>query len=176
MKNNLILTGALFLVLYGSHAGYADASHGAPGTFSVIAAKHGKEPRIVGERFARTELYFGTARSDNHPPVSEAEFQDFLDTKIIPAFPDGLTLLKGMGQFRGATVQVEYLACAVSGDLADTVAIERSEVRLVDQNKPAAMALHVTHIFRKEDGAWKLVLRHADPLMGKAAPATVLQK
>jgi ketosteroid isomerase-like protein len=76
----------------------------------------------------------------------------------------------------GAKVQVEYLASAVSGELAYTVAIERSEVRLVDQDTPAAMALRVTHIFRKEDGAWKLVLRHADPLIEKTAPATVLQK
>jgi ketosteroid isomerase-like protein len=76
----------------------------------------------------------------------------------------------------GAKVQVEYLASTVSGDLAYTVAIERSEVRLVDQDKPVPMALRVTHLFRKEDGAWKLVLRHADPLMGKTAPATVLQK
>lgn len=76
----------------------------------------------------------------------------------------------------GAKVQVEYLASAISGELAYTVAIERSEVRLVDQDKPVPMALRVTHIFRKEEGAWKLVLRHADPLLGKTAPATVLQK
>jgi ketosteroid isomerase-like protein len=76
----------------------------------------------------------------------------------------------------GAKVKVEYLASAVSGDLAYTVAIERSEVRLVDQDKPVPMALRITHIFRKEDGEWKLVLRHADPLMGKTAPTTVLQK
>jgi ketosteroid isomerase-like protein len=76
----------------------------------------------------------------------------------------------------GATVQVEYLTCAVSGELAYTVAIERSEVRLVDQDTPAAMALRVTHLFRQEEGEWKLVLRHADPLIEKTAPATVLQR
>ena len=68
------------------------------------------------------------------------------------------------------------IACAASGDLAYTVAIERSEVRLVGQEKSAAMALRVAHIFRKEGGEWKLVLRHADPLMDKAPPAAVLQK
>ena len=82
------------------------------------------------------------------------------------------------GRFResGAKVMVEYLSSGVSGDLAYTVAIERSEVRLVDQDKPAPMALRVTHIFRKENGVWKLVHRHADPLINKTAPATVLQK
>jgi hypothetical protein len=66
----------------------------------------------------------------------------------------------------GAKVAVEYLSSGVSGDLAYTVALEHSEVRLVDQDTPAPMALRV----------WKLVHRHADPLMGKTAPATVLQK
>lgn len=76
----------------------------------------------------------------------------------------------------GARVKVEYLSSGSSGDLAYTVTIERSEVRLVDQEKPAPMALRVTHLFRKEGGEWKLVHRHADPLISKTAPATVLQK
>lgn len=76
----------------------------------------------------------------------------------------------------GAKVKVEYLSSGVSGDLAYTVAVERSEARLVDQDKPAPMALRVTLIFRKEDGVWKLVHRHADPLIDKTAPAAVLQK
>ena len=76
----------------------------------------------------------------------------------------------------GAKVQPEYLATVVSGDTAYTVAIERSVVRLADQDQPAAMALRVTHIFRKEPDDWKLVLRHADPLTEKTAPATVLKK
>lgn len=76
----------------------------------------------------------------------------------------------------GAKVKIEYLSSGVSGDLAYTVAIERSEVRLVDQDKQAPMVLRVTHIFRKENGVWKLVHRHADPLIDKAGPATVLQK
>jgi ketosteroid isomerase-like protein len=82
------------------------------------------------------------------------------------------------GRFKesGAKVKVEYISSGASGDLAYTVAIERSEVRLVDQDQPTPMALRVTHLFRKEDGEWKLVHRHADPLMGKTAPATVLQK
>jgi ketosteroid isomerase-like protein len=76
----------------------------------------------------------------------------------------------------GAKVQVEYLASSVSGDLAYTVAIERSEALVLGQDKPAPLALRVTHIFRKEDGLWKLMHRHADPLMDKTAPDAVLQK
>jgi Protein of unknown function (DUF3574) len=49
--------------------------------------------------FARTELYFGTARPDG--VVTHKQFQKFVDEKITPRFPDGLTLVKGHGQFRG---------------------------------------------------------------------------
>lgn len=75
----------------------------------------------------------------------------------------------------GAKVKVEYLSCGVSGNFAYTVTIEHSEVHLAHQDKPIPMALRSNHIFRKEEGAWKLVLRHADPLIAKTAPATVLR-
>jgi hypothetical protein len=49
--------------------------------------------------FFRTELFFGTAKPDG--VVTDEEFFAFLDAVITPRFPDGLTLLKGDGQFRG---------------------------------------------------------------------------
>lgn len=76
----------------------------------------------------------------------------------------------------GTKVRVDYLASNVSGDLAYTVGIERSEPLLAGLDKPAPMALRVTHIYRREDGAWKLVHRHADNLLEKMAVDTVLQK
>ena len=76
----------------------------------------------------------------------------------------------------GARVKVEYLTISVSGNLAYTVAIERSEALIVGQDKSAPMALRVTHVFRKENNTWTLMHRHADPLMDKTAPATVVQK
>ena len=76
----------------------------------------------------------------------------------------------------GAKVEVEYLTKLVSGDMAYTVAIERSNALIIGQDKPAPLALRVTHIYMKEDGAWKLMHRHADPLIEKTAPAAVLQE
>src|SRR5262245_18224760 len=55
--------------------------------------------------FARTELFFGTAKPDG-PPVTDEEFLAFLDEQITPRFPDGLTLLKGDGQFRGESGEI----------------------------------------------------------------------
>lgn len=76
----------------------------------------------------------------------------------------------------GARMDVEYLASGESGDLAYTIAIERSTVRVIGEEKPASMALRVTHLFRKEEGVWRLIHRHADPIMGKTAPAATLQR
>ena len=44
-------------------------------------------------------MFFGTAKPDG--VVTDEEFFAFLDQEITPRFPDGLTLLKGDGQFRG---------------------------------------------------------------------------
>jgi hypothetical protein len=57
------------------------------------AARSGAVP------FARTELFFGTARPDG--VVTEDEFRHFIDVEVTRRFPDGLTVLKGDGQFRG---------------------------------------------------------------------------
>jgi hypothetical protein len=48
--------------------------------------------------FVRTELFFGTAKPDG--AVTDEEFKAFVDAEITPRFPDGLTILKGDGQFR----------------------------------------------------------------------------
>ena len=50
--------------------------------------------------FVRTELFFGTAKPDG--VVTPQEFQRFLDSFVTPRFPDGLTVIKADGQFRGA--------------------------------------------------------------------------
>ena len=49
--------------------------------------------------FARTELFFGTAKPDG--VVTEGEFRAFIDHEVTPRFPDGLTVLEAEGQFRG---------------------------------------------------------------------------
>lgn len=60
-----------------------------------------------------------------------------------------------------------------SGDLAYTVAFERGEVS-IDANAPASMTIRVTHIYRRIDGEWYLVNRHADfPPSDQRAPPVV---
>ena len=56
----------------------------------------------------------------------------------------------------------EPVVSEVSGDLAYTVAIERYAAS-ADGRLPASKELRVTHVYRREDGQWKAVHRHADP-------------
>ena len=50
---------------------------------------------------ARTELIFGSERKAL-PPVTDAEWQSFVDDEIAMRFPDGFTLLDGRGEWRGS--------------------------------------------------------------------------
>ena len=51
------------------------------------------------------EAYFGR-NVKSGAPVSEAEWARFMAEVVTPAFPDGLTVLDGMGQWRNAAGQI----------------------------------------------------------------------
>jgi hypothetical protein len=68
----------------------------------VTGAEPPKRPTAASEVWVRTELYFGTNRSDSEP-VTESEFSDFVEREVTERFPDGLTLLTGYGQFRASS-------------------------------------------------------------------------
>jgi hypothetical protein len=59
-------------------------------------------PPFFGELFVRTELYFGSLKPDSSH-VTKEEFELFLHDVITPRFPEGLTLITGLGQFRNAS-------------------------------------------------------------------------
>jgi ketosteroid isomerase-like protein len=63
------------------------------------------------------------------------------------------------------SVRGELIACHVTADLAYTVAIERGSVRPAGGQEFAPKALRVTEIFRHQGTDWKLIHRHADPLV-----------
>jgi ketosteroid isomerase-like protein len=54
----------------------------------------------------------------------------------------------------------ELIAAGASGDLAYAVGYETNEV--VVEGKPGTYTLRSTHVFRREDGEWRTVHRHAD--------------
>ena len=58
--------------------------------------------------------------------------------------------------------EYEVLAAGASGDLAYIVGIEHTTASVAAAG-PKAYSLRVTTIFRREEGAWKVVHRHGDP-------------
>lgn len=69
--------------------------------------------------------------------------------------------------FTGGTMEFEEVTRCVMPDAAWIVGFERAQVQPVGSDEPVAMALRVTTIFRREDGAWKVALRHADRITSK---------
>jgi ketosteroid isomerase-like protein len=63
----------------------------------------------------------------------------------------------------GGETTFEILDMAAGDDVAYWVGFQRARVRFAGAD-PVAMDLRVTEVFRREDGEWKLVHRHADPL------------
>ncbi len=59
-----------------------------------------------GQEHLRTaQLFFGR-NVGAAPAVSEADFRKFMDEEVTPRFPDGLTVMDGGGQWRGAENQL----------------------------------------------------------------------
>jgi len=56
--------------------------------------------------------------------------------------------------------EFEVVAAGASGDLAYTVGYERNQVTMHGQ--PGTYTLRVTHVYRREDGQWRIVHRHGD--------------
>ena len=54
--------------------------------------------------------------------------------------------------------QFEVIAAGASGDLAYTVGYEHNRVTVDGQ--PRTYTLRVTHVYRREEGQWRIVHRH----------------
>lgn len=65
----------------------------------------------------------------------------------------------------------ELVAAGISGDLAYTVGYER-HVTSIDGAAAEPKTLRVTHVYRREDGEWKVVHRHGDERMPDPMAAT----
>ena len=68
--------------------------------------------------------------------------------------------------------EFEVVAAGASGDLAYTVGYEHNKVTVDGQ--PTTYTLRATHVYRREDGQWRIVHRHADFPPTSNGPATFL--
>jgi ketosteroid isomerase-like protein len=79
-------------------------------------------------------------------------------------------------QFKGGAVSYENVTCVVGAELAYTTDIETFNVRVDGMDRPTQWSNRVTHIFRIQDGDWRLVHRHANRLEDQYEPSTRIRQ
>jgi ketosteroid isomerase-like protein len=76
----------------------------------------------------------------------------------------------------GELTNIEIVAKHVTAELAYVVQIERPEAKIGGSEDITPFALRATMIFRPEDGEWKIVHRHADPITTARPAESVIQQ
>ena len=75
----------------------------------------------------------------------------------------------------GEAISFDLIAKEVTPDIAYLVEVERFTAKMGGREDRTPVALRVTSIFRREDDAWRLVHRHADPITSARSPDSVIQ-
>jgi ketosteroid isomerase-like protein len=76
----------------------------------------------------------------------------------------------------GELVDVETVMKYVTPELAYIVRLERSRAKVGGREAVTPFSLRVTMIMRPEDGVWKIVHRHADPIMTAQPTESLIQQ
>ncbi|MFJ9710539.1 DUF3574 domain-containing protein [Streptomyces sp. NPDC101234] len=80
---------------------------GAPAAYTAVADGRPSAAPARGKPYVETTLFFGTARPDGGPAVTDRQFMAFVDKEVTPDFPDGLTVQNGRGQWRDGHGTIE---------------------------------------------------------------------
>jgi ketosteroid isomerase-like protein len=75
----------------------------------------------------------------------------------------------------GRAIKFENFAKRLTADLGYILEIERFEVKVAGSDEVTPVALRVTSIFCPENGTWKLLHRHADPITTARPGESVIQ-
>ena len=76
----------------------------------------------------------------------------------------------------GEFVSAEIIEKNVTPELAYVVEIEQAKAKIGGSEDITPFALRVTMIFRPEEGTWKIVHRHADPITTAQPAESVVQQ
>ncbi|CAN7689631.1 YybH family protein [Mesorhizobium sp. LjNodule214] len=85
------------------------------------------------------------------------------------------TMERAATNFRGGEATgFERISEYATADLGYIIEVERFRSKVGSVDKLVPIALRVTTIFRREQGAWRIVLRHADPITSARPPASIV--
>jgi ketosteroid isomerase-like protein len=76
----------------------------------------------------------------------------------------------------GEVISFDHVMRYETPGLAYTVEVERYKAKVGGGNDVVPVALRVTTIFRPEDGTWKIVHRHADPIASVRPAESVVMR
>ena len=86
------------------------------------------------------------------------------------------TMERAVSQLReGEPNRFERISGHYGTDLAYIVEIERTEMKIGASAEASSVSLRVTTIFRLEDGNWKVLHRHADPITSPRPIESIVQ-
>jgi ketosteroid isomerase-like protein len=86
------------------------------------------------------------------------------------------TLDRAAEKYRdGEVAGFDNVSTAVGSDLAYIVELERYRARVGGAEELAEVAIRVTTVFRREEGVWKVVHRHADPITAARSADSVVR-
>jgi ketosteroid isomerase-like protein len=74
----------------------------------------------------------------------------------------------------GEATGFERISEYATADLGYIIEIERFRSKIGGGDKLVPIALRVTTIYRREDGTWRIVLRHADPITSARPPTSIV--
>ena len=87
------------------------------------------------------------------------------------------TMERAASQFRdGEITSFEIIEKHVTPELAYLVRVERARAKVGGRENIAPITPRVTMIFRPEDGTWKVVHRHADPITTPQRAESVIEQ
>ncbi len=87
------------------------------------------------------------------------------------------TLERAASQLReGEAIRFERISEYATAELAYILEIERYRGKVGGANELAPNSLRVTTIFRREDGQWRIVHRHADPITSPRPPESIVEQ
>ena len=85
------------------------------------------------------------------------------------------TMTRAATHYReGEVTGFERVSAYETEDLAYVVELEQFLTKLGGATERTSLALRVTTIFRREDGAWRIVHRHADPITSPRSPESIV--